>query len=270
MQTREKAYRAVFAATFDWWTLRKADFVVDDNGWTLEGAAAAGVDLEGDEEAWGAALVEVDPAHAALRPGDQVYCPGVGSDVVFVRREESPAAVLGRQGGRIGGKAKTRAKRAASRANGAKGGTPRKHWFLLFGEGEYGIWGGPHLTTARGIRARATKERAGGDRWCSAWEIVPGGDGRRPSIRELDGEREREIPDTWEVRALRNVDNLCSWLNVPPGERLCEYFELQKRGYVTGPGHKSFCLNAVKDVRDAALQFTDDGAEFMEILGDAT
>lgn len=39
---------------------------------------------------------------------------------------ESPAAALGRRGGKIGGKAATAAKQAAARANGAKGGRPRK------------------------------------------------------------------------------------------------------------------------------------------------
>ncbi len=260
-----KAYRVVFAATFDWWTIRKDDFEVNRESWTDEGAAAAGIDLN-DEESWGGTLVSADAAHTVLRLGDQVYCQGVGSDVVFVREEESPAAILGRKGGQVGGKARTPAKRAASRANGAKGGTPRRHWFLLSGEGERGTWEGPFLTTARGIRSRAARERAGGDRWCSAWELFPGTATRRPTVIELDGTRERDVPDTWEVRALRDVDRLCSWLNVPL-ERLNEFHELHKRGYLTGPGHKCFCLDAGKDVRDAALNLTPDGEEFLEAVG---
>jgi hypothetical protein len=84
-----------------------------------------------------------------------------------VQREA--ASVLGRKGGQ----AKSPRKATSSRANGRKGGDGRKRYYILSGEGENGTWDGPIHTTIRGIRARLTRERCGGDRYASAWELVP-------------------------------------------------------------------------------------------------
>jgi hypothetical protein len=72
--------------------------------------------------------------------------------------------------GKLGGSVTSPAKRAASAANGAKGGDGRKWYVVLSGEGAEGA---PEaaFTTARGIKCRITRECAGGDRWCSAYEL---------------------------------------------------------------------------------------------------
>jgi hypothetical protein len=85
------------------------------------------------------------------------------------QRISEAAAMLGRKGGQV----KTERKATTSRANGCKGGDGRKQYYILSGEGEIGTWEGPIHTTVRGIRARLTRERCGGDRHASAWELVP-------------------------------------------------------------------------------------------------
>ena len=101
------------------------------------------------------------------------------------------AAALGRRGGQ----STSQAKAAAARANGRLGGaTLRNTYYILSGEGEYGTWAGPYTTTGRGIRARLTRERAGGDRWASAWELCPATATSVSYVRDIDGSDRRDVP----------------------------------------------------------------------------
>lgn len=59
-------------------------------------------------------------------------------------------------------------------------------YYLLSGEGEIGTWSGPYHTTQRGIRARATRERCHGDRWCSVWILIPETATQIAHVAEID------------------------------------------------------------------------------------
>jgi len=66
-------------------------------------------------------------------------------------------------------------------------------YYLLSGEGEAGTWTGPYLTTERGARMRASRERRGG-RWCRAWQLCPETASMRACVQDVDNGDLRDVP----------------------------------------------------------------------------
>lgn len=83
--TEHKTGRIVFVATHDWWEQRGEDFEVADD-WNDEAMAVAGVNPD-FEESFAATVLDVDPVHIAIKPGDIVCSDGYGEDKIFVRFE---------------------------------------------------------------------------------------------------------------------------------------------------------------------------------------
>jgi hypothetical protein len=73
--------------------------------------------------------------------------------------------------------------------------TNKKQYYILSGEGETGTWEGPYTTTERGIRQRLTRERCGGDRWASAWELCPETETRVACVVDIDDGDMRDVPE---------------------------------------------------------------------------
>jgi hypothetical protein len=67
-------------------------------------------------------------------------------------------------------------------------------YYILSGEGEDGQWSGPFVTTERGAKMRQARERAGGDRFASLWELIPLTATHREHVREVGGGLARETP----------------------------------------------------------------------------
>lgn len=68
-------------------------------------------------------------------------------------------------------------------------------YYILSGEGEHGTWSGPFVTTERGIRQRAGRERCHGDRWARAFELQPETRTVRAHVRDIDSGERREVPE---------------------------------------------------------------------------
>ena len=95
--------------------------------------------------------------------------------------------------GRLSGKVWTPAKIAASKINGKKAGEKREY-YVLSGESTVGTWAGPVTATARKIAQIVKQEASGGDRWASAWEVVPATETMRAHLRETKTGEIREMP----------------------------------------------------------------------------
>jgi len=69
-------------------------------------------------------------------------------------------------------------------------------YYILSGEGTgSGTWSGPYVTTERGARQRAARERCAGDRWASVFELVPESLTMFAHVVDIDTGTADDVPD---------------------------------------------------------------------------